>query len=312
MNEEKSGTFWPVREAATPDITISVIDTNNCDVTLQCLRSVFANTHRASLEVFVVDNACTDGSAEAIAAAFAQVKQIHNVHRQGFSTNNNLAFSQASGRYLLMLNDDTLVQEGALDRMVSFMDQHPDAGVVGARLLNPDGSHQPDCSYLPHPLYDAIEPLSLWLRPLHCDAQCATVIGRVCGACMMVRRTVADKVGLLDTAFDPLYCEEVDWCYRIGQAGWQVYHLPDAQVVHFGGQTMNRAPLYKLEMFYRKKALFFRKHFGARTAWTFKLGLLTATAVKLLTWALMYPFRRQRASARIAAHRHILGKVLSF
>ena len=293
-----------------PDLSISIINTDNRDQTLDCLRSVFTNTHRITLEVFVVDNASTDGSAEAIMAEFPQIKLIQNSERLGFSTNNNLALSLATGRHLMLLNDDTVVQEGAFDHMVAFMDDHPDAGAVGANLLNPDGTRQPACDYPPRPLYDALRPFSTWLRPLHCDISRPTEVGSVCGACMLVRREAADKVGLLDTDFDPLYSEEVEWCHRIRQAGWKIYHLPQAKVIHYGSQTMNRAPLHKLEKLYEKKALFFRKHYGPGAVWMFKVALLMASMIKMSAWTLAYPFRRHEAATKLAAHRHVMTRAL--
>lgn len=289
-----------------PDLSISIIDTNNCEQTLQCLHSIFANTHRVSLEIFVVDNACTDGSAEAIAAEFPQVKLIRNQVRKGFSTNNNLVLSQATGRYLMLLNDDTIVQNGAFDHMVAFMDEHPEAGAVGANLLNPDGTHQLSCDYTPQALYDALRPFSTWLRPLRCNPHHPTEVGNVCGACMLVRRKTAEQVGLLDPDFDPLYSEEEDWCYRIRQAGWKIYHLPQAKVIHYGSQTMNRAPLHKLEKLYEKKTLFFRKHYGFGAVWTFKATLLISSMIKVLAWTLVYPLRRQVAAPKIVVHRHVM------
>lgn len=295
---------------AEPDITISIINTNNRQMTLDCLRSVFANTHQATFEVYVVDNACTDGSAEAIQAEFPQVHLIRNERKLGFSTNNNLVFSRATGRYLMLLNDDTVVQDGAFDQMVAFMDAHPEAGACGANLLNPDGTRQQACDYPPHPLYDALRPISTWLRPMRCDSHQPSKVGSVCGACMLVRCEVANQVGLLDTDFDPLYSEEVEWCHRIRQAGWKIYHLPQAKVIHYGSQTMNRVPLHKLERLYEKKALFFRKHYGHGSAWVFKAALCVSSVAKVLGWIVAYPFLNQTATSKVAAHWHIARRAL--
>jgi len=293
-----------------PDLSISIIDTDNREQTLQCLRSVFANTHHAKLEVFVVDNACTDGSAEAIIAEFPQVKLIRNPVRQGFSTNNNLALSQATGRYLMLLNDDTVVLDRALDRLVAFMDEHLDVGAAGANLLNPDGTRQQAFDHPPQALYEALRPFSTWLRPLPSDPHRPCEVGAVCGACMLVRRQTVTQVGLLDTDFDPLYSEEVEWCHRIRQAGWKVFHVPQARVIHYGSQTMNRAPLHKLDMLYAKKALFFRKHHGPTALWAFKMGLFVCSLIKMLGWVLAYPLKRRLAADKLVAHGHIMVRSL--
>jgi GT2 family glycosyltransferase len=288
----------------TPDLSISIINTNNREQTLQCLRSLFANTHRVSLEVFVVDNACTDGSADAIAAEFPQVKLIRNAQKLGFSTNNNKALSQASGRYLCILNDDTIVQDGAFDALVTFMDVHPEAGACGPKLLNPDGSEQQSFDYFLMPMQEAFRPLSLWRRQLALNGDTPREVDRVIGACMVVRRQATEQVGLLDPAFDPIYTEETDWCYRIRQRGWRIYAVPNARVIHYGGQTMNRVRRAALERLYRNKTLFFRKHHGQFSAWLFKIFLMLSSIGKLLVWSVLLtrPAHRGRARDELSAH----------
>lgn len=289
-----------------PDLSISIITTDNRDQAVECLRSVFASVRRISLEVFVVDNACSDGSAEVIPAEFSQVKLIRNRERLGFSTNNNQVLSLATGRYLMLLNDDTIVKGDAFDHMVAFMDQHPDAGAAGANLQNTDGSLQQACDYPPNPIYEALRPLSGWIRPFRYDASEPTEVGCVSGACMLVRRLTIEQVGLLDPSFDPLYSEDIDWCHRIRQAGWKVYHLPSATVVHHGSQTMGRAPLTRVEKLYMKKAFFFRKYYGNAGVRAFKAILLLSSIAKILGWMLIIPLRRQVAIGKMSTHRRIL------
>ena len=118
-----------------PDISISIVNTNNRDIVLQCLDSVFNTANDLKLEVIVVNNACTDGSTQAIVHYYPTVKIIEHEQMLGFSTNNNLAFSMSSGRFLMLLNDDTVVKPGAFQEIVSYLEQHPDVGVVGANLL---------------------------------------------------------------------------------------------------------------------------------------------------------------------------------
>jgi GT2 family glycosyltransferase len=186
-----------------PDLSISIINTNNREIVLNCLRSLFTHTMRATLEIFVVDNASTDGSVEAIQAEFPQVKLICNEVRLGFSTNNNRALAQARGRYLMLLNDDTIVLPGTLDYIVAYLDDNPKVGAVGGYLLNPDMTFQGGYDYDLHPVHEALRPLSDWLGHRTIREQSAPVeVDWVCGACMAVRREVVDQVGLLDTTFD--------------------------------------------------------------------------------------------------------------
>ena len=281
-----------------PDLTVSIISADNLDLLLPCLRSVLENTHRIALEVYVVDNASTDGSAVAVESAFPQVKVIRNEVRQGFSTNNNLVLRQGRGRYLMLLNDDTLVLDSALDRMVEFMEAHPLVGAVGSFLLNPDGSFQPAFARFPHPLVEALWASTNWSHRLIRHTDQPFEVDSICGAAMLVRREVIEQVGVLDIAFDPIYSEEVDWCYRIKQAGWWIYTLPQARIIHYGGQTMNRVMPRKYELLLSHKMLFFHKHAGGGAANVYKATLGLSTAVKLVWWTLVGLLRRDRQASK--------------
>jgi len=277
-----------------PDLTVSIISADNLDLLLPCLRSVFESTHHITLELYVVDNASGDGTTAAVRAEFPQVKVIRNETRLGFSTNNNLVLRQGRGRYLMLLNDDTLVLDGALDRLVKFMDTHPQVGAVGSFLFNPDGSFQPAFARFPHPFVEALWASANWSHRLVRHIDQPFEVDSVCGAAILVRREVVEQVGVLDIAFDPIYSEEVDWCYRIKQAGWQIYALPQARVIHYGGQTMNRAMPRKYELLLSKKMLFFRKHAGGGAANVYRMTLGLSTAVKLAWWTLVGLLQRDR------------------
>jgi GT2 family glycosyltransferase len=296
-----------------PDLTVSIISADNLDLLLPCLRSVFEDTHQVALEVYVVDNASTDGSAAAVEAAYPQVKVIRNEARRGFSTNNNVVLRQGRGRHLMLLNDDTVVLDGALDRLVKFMDLHPRAGAVGSSLLNPNGSFQPAFARFPHPLVEALWPSANWSHLLMRDHDGPFEVDSVCGAAMLVRRDVIEQVGVLDIAFDPIYSEEVDWCYRIKQAGWQIYTLPQAQIIHYGGQTMNRIMPRKYELLLSHKKLFFHKHAGGGAANAYRIALRASTATKLLWWTLVRLVRKdhQVAKEKRQLHQYILTRLPS-
>jgi hypothetical protein len=296
-----------------PDLTVSLISADNLDLFLPCLRSVFESTHHITLEIYVVDNASTDGTAAAVEAEFPQVKVIRNQVRQGFSTNNNKVLRQGRGRYLMLLNDDTLVLDGALDRMVEFMDAQPQVGAVGGFLLNPDGSFQPAFARFPHPIVEAFWAANNWsYRSARRDAT-PFEVDRVCGAAMLVRRKVIEQVGVLDIAFDPIYSEEVDWCYRIRQAGWQIYALPQARIIHYGGQTMNRVMPRKYELLLSHKLLFFRKHAGEGAANAYRIALGFSTVVRFLGWALVSTLRQghQASRKKMQLHWYLLKRIPS-
>jgi GT2 family glycosyltransferase len=294
-----------------PDLTVSVISADNLELLLPCLHSIFESTHRVSLEVYLVDNASTDGTAAAVQAAFPQVHILRNEARLGFSTNNNLVLRRGHGRYLMLLNDDTLVLDGALDRLVEFLDGHPQAGAAGSFLLNPDGSFQPAFARFPHPILEGLWPIASWSHHFFRKRDRPFEVDSVCGAAMVVRRETAGEVGILDTAFDPIYSEEVDWCYRIKQAGWKIYTLPDARVIHYGSQTMNRIVPRKYELLLSHKALFFQKHAGSRAATLYRITLGLATALKVGWWTLLtlLPGDKQRRKEKRDLHRFLLRRI---
>lgn len=295
------------------DLTVSMISTDNLGLLVPCLRSISDNTHRISLEVYLVDNASTYPLLSEVHRAFPEVQIIRNKQRLGFSTNNNLVLARGTGRYLMLLNDDTLVLDNALDNLVEFMDRNPEAGAVGARLLNPDGSVQPYCARFPNPIIEAIYPSINWSYSLG-KMDGAREVDSVCGAALLVRREVYESVGGLDTSFDPIYSEEVDWCYRIRNAGWKICALPSAQVIHYGSYTMNRAVPRKYELLLSHKAAFFRKHHGSREATTYKSVLRISTLAKLAWWSAAARLKpsSEAYQERRALHRHILDRITSF
>ncbi len=294
------------------DISVSIINTNNREVALACLESVYAQAGELALQVIVVNNACRDGSREAIGARFPQVELIEQAEMRGFSTNNNLALAQARGRYWMLLNDDTLVQPGAFQAMAVFMDEHLQAGVAGARLLNRDGSDQPCYGFSPNPLYEGLQPFSEYLvrKPKSKGQPLET--GWVHGACLMARASAAGQVGLLDTRFDPLYSEEIDWCYRFRKAGWQIFHLPSARVIHLGEVAARSVSVERYERIFAKKAVFFRKHFGEGTTRVYKASLYFANLLKAGLWLLAWVLGKPEARQEFRVHWNIVRRVKSF
>jgi GT2 family glycosyltransferase len=295
------------------DLSVSIVNTENRDVVRDCLHSIRQSTHQINLEIWVVDNASTDGSAEMIQAEFPEVKLIRNDDKQGFSTNHNQALRQARGRYLMILNDDVIAQEGAFDRLVAFMDDHPRAGVVGPKFLNPDGTNQPAFAEFGTPFYDlVVRPWRRRFNPARWDLARATEVDSIGGACMLVRREAAEQAGFLDIAFDPLYAEEREWCYRIKQQGWRIYHLPGAKIVHLGGQTRKRAPEFWTKIIYQHKLLFFQKHYASWRVLSFRLLLMLLSLGKMAYWGgrwLLRPQERDLGKRRFLCHWEILTQV---
>ncbi len=226
----------------SPDVSIIIVNWNTRQLLHDCLQSLCHQGSPPVLQIIVVDNGSTDGSLEMVAAHYPSVEVIANGRNLGFSKANNIGFTQASGRHVFFLNSDTVVQPQAIERLVQYLDHHPEVGAVGPQLLNEDGTLQPSGRPLPglRDAWRAIIPLSsarrtqvksdLEKRNYSENAQ----VGELSGAALMVRRSVLDQVGIFDEAFFFLG-EDIDLCWRIHKAGWQVVYLPAARVVHLWG-----------------------------------------------------------------------------
>ncbi|HIQ01631.1 MAG TPA: glycosyltransferase family 2 protein [Anaerolineales bacterium] len=288
------------------DLTVSIINTNNRDLLRECLRSLFESTRSISLEVYVVDNACTDGSAEMVEREFPQVHLIRNPYRLRFCANHNQVLRQGTGRYLLILNEDTVIPPGAFDKLVAFMDAHPEAGAAGVTVLNPDGSLQYSYARFPSLRSALILTLSLnrFLNGGHYPFFPQPEDGRprevdwTNGACFLVRREAMEQVGLMDEAF-LIYAEETDWCYRIRKAGWKVYYLPEVSICHYQGKATSQARPRRRFRINRSALLFFRKHYGWLRTLGLRLILLFTSLGRLLIWGPLCLVGWRRPLARL-------------
>jgi GT2 family glycosyltransferase len=228
------------------------------------------------MEVIVVDNCSRDGSAEMVEAEFPQAHVIRSPRNGGFAFGNNLGLRVARGRYLLLLNPDTETPPDALAALVSFMDAHAEAGVVGPRLVRADGSLDLACRRsFPTPevsLYRILGLSKLFPKSrrfarynmTYLDEHALAEVDSVVGACMMVRREAMDQAGLLDEEFF-MYGEDLDWAYRIKQHGWKVYYNPAAVILHYKRESAKQRPVKTITEFYRAMLIFHRKHYAAQT-----------------------------------------------
>jgi N-acetylglucosaminyl-diphospho-decaprenol L-rhamnosyltransferase len=262
------------------------VNWNTRELLAQCLQSLLAtgNTSAQPFEdefpllafgpygaqVFVVDNASSDGSAQMVRDRFPWVRLIANSENVGFARGNNQAIHQACGRYVLLLNSDTEVRPGALEALVEFMEANPRASAAGARLLNADGSLQPSAHPMLTPWREFWRLMFLdWLvrkatyGPKMWRAAVPQRVEVIKGACLLLRRDALDQVGLLDESFF-FYTEEVDLCYRLAQAGWQLWWVPAATVIHYGEASSKQAAQAMYLQLYRSKIQFYRK-FGGKT-----------------------------------------------
>lgn len=291
------------RPKSDVQLTIIIVSWNTRDLLIQCLDSIYGCSPKVELETVVVDNASTDGSAVAVRERFPQVRLIANTQNVGFARANNQAIHQSTGRFVLLLNPDTKVLTGALEALVDFLCEHSDAGAVGARILNQDGSLQYSCYPAPtlsRELWrllhlDILVPFGIY-RMANWNTNTPRKVDAVLGACLLVRREAFAHIGLLDEDYF-FTGEEIDLCHRLRRASWQIYWVPQAQVIHYGGQSSKLVAENTFLRLYHGKILYFRKRHNAPTAALYKLVLLITTLARLvvtpLAWLERPPRREQ-------------------
>lgn len=260
-------------EGAAPDVSIIVTNYNTRDLLRACFASMEGRLGRPWLEVILVDNASADGSAEMTREEFPDVRVFVQERNEGFAHANNRGIRASRGRHVLILNSDTEIVDDALERMRDHMEAHPDIGALGARLLNTDGTVQLSCRSFPSYRTVLFHRYSLMTRLFPRNRYSAEYlmtdtnhdetmdVDWVSGACMMVRRETMDAVGLLDEGFF-MYAEDVDWCYRMKQAGWRVCYLPQAEVRHHIGRSTRNVPYRMTYERHRSMWRFYRKHYS--------------------------------------------------
>jgi len=297
------------RSSGETILTISIATWDNRDLVADCLRSiesqVVLDKSSGPTEVFVVDNASTDGTAEMIRTRFPSVRLICNDRPMGFSANHNQVLRGAAGRYVLLLNDDTVVLGDALERAVRFMETHPDTGAVGCTLVKPDGTPERISQRFPRPL----DPIFPWLRrkvnPRREAANRAEAVevDRLSGACLMIRREALNQVGLLDERFDPAFGEDTDLCYRIKKAGWRIFRLPGARVIHYRGQTARREFAEQARRLQEAKFLWYRKHRNRAAIMLYRVAVVVASLSQMAVCLPLFLLPACRENARAKACR---------
>lgn len=248
-------------------LSFIIVNWNTRQLLLDCIRSIAATVTGLTHHIYVVDNGSQDDSVAAVRGQFPQVFVIENRENRGFAAAVNQALEKNSTnyQYSILLNTDTLLQNDAIPIMYAFMEHHKDAGIAGAQLQKPDGARQHSYDNYPTLATELFNKSVLrWLFPAKypgkkMQATQPVEVESVIGACMMVRNTAIAEVGVLDEDYF-FFFEETDWCYRMQKAGWKVYHVPDARVVHLGGQSKKMAPWQSQVEYCRSLYTFFRKN----------------------------------------------------
>ncbi|MEC0227963.1 glycosyltransferase family 2 protein [Paenibacillus alba] len=260
------------------DLSILIVNYKTRDLTLACIESVITSSTSYKYEIILIDNASNDGIIQAINEQYPQVVTIANTDNVGFSKANNQGIRVAKGRYVLLLNSDTIVQPDTMDTMLHFMDENPSVGASGCKIVLPDGSLDKACKRgFPTPsasFYYAFGFSKLFpKKPRFNQYQLGYLnpddeypIDSLVGAFMLIRREAIEQVGMLDEEFF-MYGEDIDWCYRIKQAGWVNYYYPRTHIVHHKGASSRRKPFKIIYEFHRAMILFHNKHYRHQYSW---------------------------------------------
>jgi GT2 family glycosyltransferase len=245
------------------DLSVIIVNWNTRDLLLNCIRSVYETVQGIEFEIWVVDNGSTDKSQQAVKAAFPQVHLIENTQNRGFAAANNQALKQMAGRYALLLNSDAALTERAAERLLAFMESTPTAGMACGQLLNPDGTLQNSIANFPTLLtLISNETLLRILFPERFPSKRRSYAGPIpvesgIGACLMIRKTAMEMVGIFDENFF-FFFEETDWAYRMRQANWRIFFVPSARIIHAQGKSAGNSVASRI-LFYRSRYIYLKK-----------------------------------------------------
>lgn len=264
------------------ELSIIIVNWNTEKQLKWCLNYIYQRTKGLKYEIFVVDNASEDGSVEMVEKNYPEVKLIKNRKNLGFAKANNKAIKKAKGKYVLLLNSDTKVMDLALNQMVKYMDNHNNCGVLGCKLLNPDKTLQPSCRRFPnlkdqviillklHNIFPNLKAIREYYM-LDFNHEIEMKVDQVMGACFMIRKKVIDKIGLLDDNYF-IWFEEVDYCKRVKEAGFDVCFMPYAEVMHEKAASFNQLFSFKKQRMMNDSMLrYFKKH---ESIWSYLIILL--------------------------------------
>ncbi|MBN1804549.1 MAG: glycosyltransferase family 2 protein [Sedimentisphaerales bacterium] len=256
------------------DISIIIVSYNTKDFTKQCIQSIYDNVSGVSFEIICVDNNSMDGSVSMIENSFPNVTLIKNERNLGYAKANNIGIDNSSGTYLVLLNSDTVIMRYSLESIIEFMDNHPDAGAASPKLLNPNGTIQYCVRSLPdiktailqslgwHKLFPSNKTTDKYYRN-SLDYDKVLSVDSIGTTCYVIRREVLKNVGLLDEDFF-MYNVDLDYNKRIKNAGYNIYYVPEAKVIHYGGVSVNQKSYRGLIEQHQGMWLMYKKHYAAK------------------------------------------------
>lgn len=311
-------------------ISIIIVTYNSKDYLCNCLSSILSSSTKSTYEIIVVDNASLDNTFQIVSPLYPSVKFIHNCDNNGFAYANNQGISIAKGEYLLLLNPDTLIIDNALDVMVEFMESMPDAGACGCKVLNDDGSLQPSTFGFPTLTKDLGHLFRLdrmtWLYSILksskivnqligtklsavSNSDSITDVDYLLGACLMLRKSVIEKVGPLDDKIF-MYIEDTEICHRLSINGYGVYYVPGGTIIHLGGKSSATNDQRMLYEYTRSRLYFYRKCYGNTKTNLLKTILVFDFIFKMLViWFVKYKNEMQQLQTRYSGTNDIFKPV---
>ncbi len=289
------------------DLSIALVSWNNRDYLSQCLQSIKEAIVDLEYEVIVADHGSLDGTLELLDEIYPDVIVIRNESNLGIARGNNQCIQKSNGRYIYILNNDTVVNSESIRTMVGFLDRNPDAGAVCGNLLNPDGSLQSSFCFFPtlKEEFLIVSHLGKRLNSIHPSYHDvwpeAREVDWMSSASILVRRDAIEDIGLIDEEYF-IYSDETDWQYRMWRAGWKVYYLPQVTTIHYGGVSFEPGSK-RFTLVYRGRMLFARKHYSFLYNAVQRSMFAIAALVREFVWAFLYIFpswrKRARAQLRI-------------
>jgi len=299
--------------AKSSEVTLVIVNYNTCEDLRRCLESIYNSLPSFSFSTIVVDNHSTDGSVEMLKTYFPQVHLIENETNRGLVQAYNQAFLLVNTPYIVLLDSDTIVEPGALDKLYSFSSAHPEAGIVAPRLLNADGSIQQTARNLPSPLnalfgrqtlLTRLFPQNPWsvhyLRAQDLALEEPFAVEWISFACAMLKAELLQRVGFFDEDYF-IYWIDADWCKRVNERGYKIFCLPEARVMHIekNQRGKKRRPRSIID-FHRGSYLFYRKHYAASPwrpmAWIAFIGLSVRAGLLLVINYFRHPRKEEPSS----------------
>lgn len=280
------------------ELSIVIVNYNTKELTLKCLRSVFASQTNYEYEVFVVDNASKGDDVEVFKKEFPQAIVISAKKNFGFAGGNNIALRQAQSKYILLLNSDTEVQPDTLNKSIQYMDAHSQVGAMSCKVLLPDGSLDKACRRkFPNPWNSFLRLFGMRKFSNYNffgDLNQIQEVDAVAGAFIMVRKEAIDKVGLLDEEYF-MYGEDLDWCWRIKEAGYKIMYVPESSITHFKYGSSRLVPFKMIRSAHNAMKIFYRKHYAEQYNWLFNQFVYFGINLRMFLVLIVNIFRNKKS-----------------